>query len=283
MAGAGAAVKVMFPDDLETFIKENREGSYTLLDVRQPSEYEQTHLPGSKLVPLPELAESTLGLDPHKPTIVYCAVGGRSRMAAQLLQHQGFEEIYHLQGGIEAWEAPTAMGPKEFHMKFIRGDETPVEIISLAYRMEEGLRNFHETAKSRTSDPELIAVLSRLIKAEESHEKALLELRSKLGHQGAEAEDLNAVSDAALIEGGIDMDEFMKENEPFLQTTAGYLDLAMMIETQALDLYLRMAAESKNESTRQVLLRIGDEEKAHLALLGRLLEGKIKASPIHGN
>jgi rubrerythrin len=73
------------------------------------------------------------------------------------------------------------------------------------------------------------------------------------------------------MEGGIDMDAFMKQNQPFLNDSAGYLDLAMMIETQALDLYLRMAADSRNELTRKILYRIGNEEKAHLDLLGKYL------------
>jgi len=46
----------------------------------------------------------------------------------------------------------------------------------------------------------------------------------------------------------------------------------MMIETQALDLYLRMAAASSNEETQKVLYRIGEEEKIHLGMLGRLLD-----------
>ncbi|UCF00646.1 MAG: rhodanese-like domain-containing protein [Deltaproteobacteria bacterium] len=78
-------VGVMFPDDAETFISENPESTFTVLDVRQPIEYESEHLPGAKLMPLPELVDSLQDLDPGTTIIVYCAVGGRSRMAAQLL------------------------------------------------------------------------------------------------------------------------------------------------------------------------------------------------------
>ncbi len=42
-----------------------------LVDVRQPSEYESSHIPGSKLIPLPELSGRMDELDPKKPTIVY--------------------------------------------------------------------------------------------------------------------------------------------------------------------------------------------------------------------
>jgi rhodanese-related sulfurtransferase len=57
--------------DLRAFIAEQPEGSYTLLDVRQPGEYEASHIPGSLLIPLPELTDRFRELDPKKPTIVY--------------------------------------------------------------------------------------------------------------------------------------------------------------------------------------------------------------------
>ena len=55
-----------------------------IVDVRQPKEYEKGHIPGAKLVPLPELDNRLQELDPEKATVVYCAVGGRSRAAAQI-------------------------------------------------------------------------------------------------------------------------------------------------------------------------------------------------------
>ena len=56
---------------LQTFIDSNEEGSYTLLDVRQPSEYENARIPGSKLIPLPSLDDRLKELDPQKPVIAY--------------------------------------------------------------------------------------------------------------------------------------------------------------------------------------------------------------------
>ena len=43
----------------------------TILDVRQPKEYEAGHIPGAKLIPLPELSERLAEIDPQKPTVVY--------------------------------------------------------------------------------------------------------------------------------------------------------------------------------------------------------------------
>jgi rhodanese-related sulfurtransferase len=58
-------------EEAKKFIVQHPEGSYTLLDVRQPSEYEQEHLPGAKLIPLGQLPDSLAEVDKDKPVIVY--------------------------------------------------------------------------------------------------------------------------------------------------------------------------------------------------------------------
>jgi len=59
------------PDEARNFISGHREGSYTLLDVRQPGEYEKERIPGAKLIPLPELPDRLNEIDPEKPVIAY--------------------------------------------------------------------------------------------------------------------------------------------------------------------------------------------------------------------
>ena len=61
----------MNAEEARAYIKNHREGTYTLLDVRQPSEYEKGRIPGAKLIPLPELAGRLGELDPRKPVIAY--------------------------------------------------------------------------------------------------------------------------------------------------------------------------------------------------------------------
>ena len=263
-------VGVMFPDDAEKFMSQHAEGTYTLLDVRQPTEYEDEHLPGAKLVPLPELVDSLEGLEVEKPIIVYCAVGGRSRMAAQLLVNQNFQKVFYLEGGMEGWEGPAAAGPREFHLQFVRGNETPQEIIKLSYSMEVGLKIFHETARSRATDAELVELLGHLIRAEESHMRRLLEVSSRWEMDPKEVKAFQEKLESVVMEGGIDIEEFLAKNDSFLQTFTGVIDVAMMVETQALDLYLRMASESSNVATKEVLFHIAEEEKGHLRALGEL-------------
>ena len=75
-----------------------------LLDVRQPEEYLEGHIPGARLCPLPELEQraSEQFKDKTQPFIIYCRSGRRSILAAQKLEQLGYEVLYDL-GGILDW------------------------------------------------------------------------------------------------------------------------------------------------------------------------------------
>jgi rhodanese-related sulfurtransferase/rubrerythrin len=268
-------VKSMNVDEAKKFIAERPEGDYTLLDVRQPGEYEGEHIPGAKLVPLPALNDGLRQLDSQKPVLVYCAVGGRSLAAAQLLSGFGFQEVYNLQGGIKAWQGLKAVGPRELNLELVGGDETPAEMIALAYGMEMGLGIVYRDMIQRSDDHELRSLLSRLADIETRHKKRLLELLAEIDSPITDTDAYEADLRPSILEGGLGLDDFMQENESFFRSVQGVLELAMMIETQALDLYLRFAEKSTHNLTKTALFAIADEEKAHLGSLGNLLEKKI--------
>lgn len=114
-------------------------GEVQLLDVRQPREYEAGHIPGARLIPLKELPERLAELTPEQPVLVYCAVGGRSRAAAQFLSGQGFGEVYNLAGGIKAWQGETAAGPAAAGLDLLPAGAEYAEAAALAFAMEAGL------------------------------------------------------------------------------------------------------------------------------------------------
>ena len=202
-------------------------------------------------------------------------MGGRSRAAAQLLAGKGFNEVYNLKGGIKAWEGLTAFGPAEMGMVLLRGDETSQEIIVLAYGMEDGLAGFYKSLSERMDDSEVAGLLNKLAKIEENHKQRLFELYSTLDPTvtDREAFETDIVSD--MMEGGFTTEEFLEQNRDSMKTVPDVLSIAMMLETQALDLYMRYSEKAKDEKSKTVLYDIAEEEKAHLASLGRLMEEKI--------
>lgn len=64
-------VKSMNADQAREHMARKPLEELTILDVRQPNEYEKGHIPGAKLIPLPELSERLDEIDPTKDTVVY--------------------------------------------------------------------------------------------------------------------------------------------------------------------------------------------------------------------
>ena len=77
-------------------------GSAKLLDCRYDMEFEESRIPGARLVPLDKLRESVSSVDPEAQYIVYCRSGRRSKAAAFLLNERGIKAI-SLAGGIKDW------------------------------------------------------------------------------------------------------------------------------------------------------------------------------------
>ena len=267
-------VEALEPDETKQYIEEHQEGAYTLLDVRQPWEYEEDHIPGAKLVPLGDLQEGTQDLDPEKPTLVYCAVGGRSRVAAQLLSGRGFKEVYNLAGGIKAFRGAKASGPQELNLDLVRGDESPHNMLKLAFGLERALGIFYDQCQEKAQDKDLVELLAKLGHVEVVHKGKVYQRYAALVPDAPDMAAFEAGMTSEIMEGGFRVNEFLAANEPWLKTVGQVLELAMMLETQALDLYLRFAEKSQEEGTKRVLFTLADEEKVHVKSLGRLLDEK---------
>ena len=76
-----------------------------LLDVRTPTEYHSGHLPEAQLIDFraADFRQRVKGLNHDQPVMIYCAAGGRSSAAVDILRELGFTEIYELQGGLTSW------------------------------------------------------------------------------------------------------------------------------------------------------------------------------------
>ncbi len=78
--------------------------SVQILDVRERTEWDAGHIPGSLHVPYHDLHALPAGLDPSRPVAAICASGQRSAVAASLLQREGAEHVVHVvDGGVGTW------------------------------------------------------------------------------------------------------------------------------------------------------------------------------------
>jgi adenylyltransferase/sulfurtransferase len=77
--------------------------SVFILDVRNPEEFQICRIPGSVLIPLPELPRRFEELDRDREIVIHCKSGMRSLKALRFLREKGFQKVKNLQGGILAW------------------------------------------------------------------------------------------------------------------------------------------------------------------------------------
>ena len=75
----------------------------TLVDVREPNEYQINRIPGTILIPLGDIPRRYNELDPDEEIVVHCKMGGRSAKAADFLRSVGFKRVLNLKGGILDW------------------------------------------------------------------------------------------------------------------------------------------------------------------------------------
>lgn len=91
-----------------------REAGAFVLDVREPSEWAESHIPGATLIPLGDLAARVNEVPRDKEVVVVCRSGNRSRTGRDLLAQAGFTNVTSMAGGLKEWSAaklPTVTGP----------------------------------------------------------------------------------------------------------------------------------------------------------------------------
>ena len=267
-------VKSFDATEAKNYMNRAAADAFTLLDVRQPEEYESEHLPGAKLIPLPELSGRLPELDAQKPTLVYCAIGGRSRVAAQVLAAKGFREVFNLTGGIKAWSSGKAIGPQDLGLGLFTGKEAPEETLVAAYALEEGLFEFYQSMVPKVTNENARRLFGTLAAIEVKHQDRIFNEYIKVTGAVVSRGDFAQKTVTPAMEGGLTTTEYLNRYQPDLEKAEEVVALAMAIEAQALDLYQRAAAEAKTAESKTVLMHIADEERAHLEQLGKLF-GKL--------
>jgi len=188
------------------------------------------------------------------------------------LTGRGFKQVYNLAGGIAAWQGHAAIGPGDMGMLLLTGDETPQEVIALSYGLEEGLQKFYTASANLAIDREVVQILSKLAEIEVRHKQKLFELYLAVESDPQDREAFEAEINSEMTEGGFNPDKLLEQNLPTFKSAARVLGFAMMLEAQAMDLYMRYADKCEDQEVKAILFKMADEEKAHLKSLGDLQE-----------
>lgn len=98
-------LKLITVDELKKKI--DNDPHLCLIDVREPHEWKELHIPGAHLIPKDKLIDEIQSVVSHKnqPIYLHCRGGVRSCDAGLKLITMGYKEIYSLEGGIMEWAA----------------------------------------------------------------------------------------------------------------------------------------------------------------------------------
>jgi rhodanese-related sulfurtransferase len=111
----GAAATTGLPSEISVpEAAAKREAGAFMLDVRQPEEWVEAHLPGSTLIPLDKLSARLNEVPRDLEIVVVCRSGNRSQQGRDILLQAGFTNVTSMAGGLREWAAaglPTVSGP----------------------------------------------------------------------------------------------------------------------------------------------------------------------------
>lgn len=176
-----------------------------------------------------------------------------------------------LEGGIDAWRGPVAGGAED-HGFFLLGEgSTPAQALAFALALEEGSRVYYAGVRDRVPPGADRELLETLVQAEERHKALLLEGAPPFAVVSSPGAGKPGESPAEWMEGVIRIDRAVAWATAPGRSTRDVLDLAMQVEANSLDLYLKLARREDLAPLRPLLERLVGEEKAHLAGLGKRL------------
>ena len=251
-----------------------------LLDVRQPLEYQAGHIPGAILIPVGGLADRLDELDPQDEIIVYCADGTRSRAAAGILLHHGFQQVRHLPGGFRAWQGLRAHGAPVTSLEVFATVQSPEQHVALAWLLEEGAREFYQQLGRGLKDEVGRQLFTGLASEEEGHKQTLLAVYEGLTKlmpasdfpAGVLPEEIGT----DLMEGGFRVAEALEMAKG--ADLAAVCELALAVESNAYDHYLYLQRVVADENSRRVFEVLAGEERRHLQRLGDALDEILRRS-----
>ncbi len=282
-------------EELQQYIASHREGSYELVDVRQPAEFTQGHIPGAQLLPLPEFQQRLeqgveLPIPTDRATIFYCQAGSRSRIAARmaLISDKFTGPLFSLDNGMLGWtgmslDQQPRLGNlplgEDLHTMLLAALDLEKAAFVLYAALEEESRRVGSCQL-----PEKLP--EQMIDMELAHAKQVYRTLAKHWEEGAipDFETLFGEAGGDVLEGGQKLAELGPWVAQALKAEEGCIgvaELGLEVEYAAYDLYravaswTRTAPNLSSEAAQEmeaVFLELAQQEKQH----GRFLLDKLE-------
>lgn len=189
-----------------------------------------------------------------------------------MLAGKGFKKVFNVAGGIKAWHAKTAIGPQDLGMDLFNGKEEPLDVLKVAYSLEQGLREFYLVMEKEAKNEKVKDLFAKLSEIEVKHQMSIYMAYTDISDEELSKDAFEKTVETKALEGGLSTREYLELFNTDLNSEMEVISLAMSIEAQALDLYQRLSLRVTNSQSRDIINKIASEEKAHLASLGKLMD-----------
>lgn len=254
----------LLSEQLRQYMRTHHENEYLLVDVRQPEEYRHGHIPGARLLPLPDLVQSMDRLPADKTLVFYCHNGTRSMVAAAMIDEEGFDgPLLNLAGGLLAWEGGQVAD--EPRIELFAG-KTAAEMFETAMNLEKGAQRFYQRVGREHGDVPWAGLFARLAEAEREHAETVYGFWRRNESEPDAFESVYDRLSGEILEGGMPLQNAV-DKLAGSDNCMRVLEMALRIEYAAYDLYRRMADQTEDESVRQAFMSLAQAEKAHMQLL----------------
>jgi len=269
LACAVDEIITLAPGKIKAILDKDRKGEFLLLDVRQPEEYEDGHIPGAMLIPLGELEARQKELERDKKIITYCRSGHRSIAAAIALCGLGFKDVHHLEGGILNWQFETIGGMPEARPALVTEVASVRDILILAIKLEKGSWDFYLAAKEKAASPQAKEQFQMLANAENGHMQRLWERVITMFGEGAlpPLEKLKQELKVEHMEGGIEISPALAKVDEKFSNEMEALEIALEKEYISYDFYKRTSALVGDPDAKALLQELAVEERNHADIL----------------
>jgi rhodanese-related sulfurtransferase/rubrerythrin len=259
-------------DELRRYMEQNEEKDYLVIDVRQPAEYTQSHIPGAKLVPLNNLESVLSQLPNEKDIIFYCRSGNRSQAASAIAagSSASLKQIYNLAGGIMAWDGKTL--PDFPSVQIFSDSKNLPDMLLKSMDLEKGALRFYLYVLQTFADQPFVKKIKTLAKAEEAHARLIYRFWKSTIENPQPFDELFDNLRGDILEGGVNLNDTISKIETIKENYCIYLlEFALEIEFRAFDLYRTMANLSSDADATQAFLSIAQAEKDHMQLLAEAI------------
>lgn len=178
--------------------------------------------------------------------------------------------MYSMSGGIDAWNGLVAEGAYDAGLAYFSRASRAEELISLSFALEEGNRLFYERISKDAEEEEAASIFRSLGHAEERHKDTLRELYGRASGQTGDPPHPEGITAEPFLEGGAPLGETLEWARE--KSVVEILELAISMEANALDRYIKMGRAVADERSRDVFLALSGEERKHVERMTSLLD-----------